>query len=346
MEIESIILRLLKDRKSRAIIFITLIVSLTITIIYIFLKAKEDTKFILDERNIFLLAGFLTILVVMMMLYLQGTFKDRNIESDRDPRFDDKIMKELYYLTREQSERLRHEFHELNERISIKLNEFGQLNSIEFTDSDKAKLLYIIESKIEKTIADRVITSFEENYAKSAFLKSTYQEILSDLKTIQQRLYREISKLSLRANLNLAIGSATTIVAILILYLTVGSHTPNFDSISHSLSFFIPRISIVVFIEIFSFFFLKLYRTNLSDIKYYQNEMTNVEFKLLALKSAFAKDDLDSIKNVIANFSTIERNFILKKGESTVEVEKSKIDLTSENSWKEIVKEALKLKQI
>jgi uncharacterized protein YuzE len=345
MERESIISKLLKDRKYRAVIFTALIVQLTVTIIYIFLKAKEDTKFILDERNIFLLAGFLAILVVMMMLYLQGTFKDRNIESDRDPRFDDKIMKELYYMTREQSERLRHEFQELNERISIKLNEFGQLNSIEFTDSDKAKLLNIIESKIEKTIADRVISSFEENYAKSAFLKSTYQEILSDLKTIQQRLYREISKLSLRANLNLAIGSATTIVAILILYLTVGSHTPNFDSISHSLSFFIPRISIVVFIEIFSFFFLKLYRTNLSDIKYYQNEMTNVEFKLLALKSAFAKDDLDSIKNVIANFSTIERNFILKKGESTVEVEKSKIDLASENSWKEIVKEALKLKQ-
>jgi uncharacterized protein YuzE len=345
MEKESIISRVLKDRKYRTVIFAALIIQLTVTAIYIFLKSKEDTKFILDESNIFLLAGFLAILVVIMMLYLQGTFKDRTIESDRDPRFDDKVMKELYYMTREQSERLRHEFKELNERISIKLNEFGQLNSIEFTDSDKAKLLNIIESKIEKTIADRVISSFEENYAKSAFLKSTYQEILSDLKTIQQRLYREISKLSLRANLNLAIGSATTIVAILILYLTVGSHTPNFDSIGHSLSFFIPRISIVVFIEIFSFFFLKLYRTNLSDIKYYQNEMTNVEFKLLALKSAFAKDDLDSIKSVINNFSTIERNFILKKGESTVEVEKSKIDLASENSWKEIVKEALKLKQ-
>jgi chorismate mutase len=299
----------------------------------------------LDEKIVFLLAVFFAILIITMMFYLQGTIKEKNLESEKDPRFDDKVMKELYYMTREQGDRLRHEFQELNERISNKLNELGQLNSIEFTDSDKAKLLNIIESKIEKTIADRVISSFEENYAKSAFLKSTFQEILSDLKIIQQRLYREISKLSLRANLNLAIGSATTIVAILILYLTVGSHTSNFDSISHSMSFFIPRISIVVFIEIFSFFFLKLYRTNLSDIKYYQNEMTNVEFKLLALKSAFAKDDLDSIKSVITNFSTIERNFILKKGESTVEVEKSKIDLASENSWKEIVKEALKLKQ-
>ena len=345
MEKESIISRILKERKYRAVVFIALIIQLTVTVSYIFMKSKKDTKFILDESNIFLLAGFLAILVVMMLLYLQGTIKDRTVESDRDLGFDDKAMKELYYMTREQSERLRLEFHELNKRINTKLNEFGQLNSIEFTDSDKAKLLNIIENKIEKTIADRVISSFEENYAKSAFLKSTYQEILSDLKIIQQRLYKEISKLSLRANLNLAIGSATTIVAILILYLTVGSHTQNFDSISHSLSFFIPRISIVVFIEIFSFFFLKLYRTNLSDIKYYQNEMTNVEFKLLALKSAFAKDDLDSIKNVINNFSAIERNFILKKGESTVEIEKSRIDLDSENSWKEIVKEALKLKQ-
>lgn len=344
MEKEPIITRIFREKKYRSVVIAVLIIQLLVTIVYIFLKSKEDEKFILDERNIFLLAGFLAILIVLMLLYLQGTIRDKIMEPERDFRYDDKVMKELYYLTREQSERLRFQFQELNERISIKLNELGQLNSIEFTDSDKTKLLNIIESKIEKTIADRVISSFEENYAKSAFLKSTYQEILSNLKTIQQRLYMEISKLSLRANLNLAIGSATTIVAILILYLTVGSQTPNFDSISNSLSFFIPRISIVIFIEIFSFFFLKLYRTNLSDIKYYQNEMTNVEFKLLALKSAFAKDDLDSIKSVIINFSTIERNFILKKGESTVEVEKSKIDLDSENSWKEIVKEALKLK--
>ncbi|WP_444666889.1 hypothetical protein [Flavobacterium columnare] len=344
MEKDSFILKVLKNRKYRTLIFSALIIELTVTVIYIFLKSKEDTKFILDSNNIFLLTGFLTILVLLMVLYLQGASKDKTLETERDYGFDDKIMKELYYMTREQSERLRHEFHELNERISVKLNEVGQLNSIEFTDSDKAKLLHIIENKIEKTIADRVISSFEENYAKSAFLKNTYQEILADLKSIQHRLYREISKLSLRANLNLAIGSATTIVAILILYLTVGSHTPSFDSVGNSLSFFIPRISIVVFIEIFSFFFLKLYRTNLNDIKYYQNEMTNAEFKLLALKSAFAKDDLDSIKSVIKEFSSIERNFILKKGESTVEIEKTRIDLDSENSWKELVKEALKMK--
>lgn len=344
MEKDSFILKVLKNRKYRTLIFSALIIELIVTVIYIFLKSKEDTKFILDSNNIFLLTGFLAILVLLMVLYLQGASKDKTVETERDYGFDDKIMKELYYMTRQESERLRHEFHDLNKRISVKLNELGQLNSIEFTDSDKAKLLHIIESKIEKTIADRVISSFEENYAKSAFLKNTYQEILADLKSIQHRLYREISKLSLRGNLNLAIGSATTIVAILILYLTVGNHTPSFDSVGNSLSFFIPRISIVIFIEIFSFFFLKLYRTNLNDIKYYQNEMTNAEFKLLALKSAFAKDDLDSIKSVIKEFSSIERNFILKKGESTVEIEKTRIDLDSENSWKELVKEALKLK--
>lgn len=342
--LEALILEILKNRKYRKVILVLLIFLLSLSFIYITIEVKEDKKFMLDENNILFFVGLLVLLVSLMLLYLQGASKDRTTEPEKNQIFDNNEMREIYYITKKQNDKLRQELHYLSEQINSKLNDLGQLNSIEFTDSDKIKLLNIIEHKIEKTIADKVISSFEKNYAKSAFLKSTYQEILSDLNTIQHRLYREITKLSLRANLNLAIGSATTIVAIMILYLTVGNYTPNLESISQALSFFIPRISIVIFIEIFSFFFLKLYRTNLSDIKYYQNEMTNVEFKLLALKSAFAKDDLDSIKNVINNFSTIERNFILRKGESTVEIEKNKIDLDSENSWKEVVKEALKLK--
>ena len=41
-----------------------------------------------------------------------------------------------------------------------------------------------------------------------------------------------------------------------------------------------------IFIEVFSFFFLKLYKSGLADILYYQNELTNLESKFLALELA------------------------------------------------------------
>lgn len=346
MEKESIIKKILTDRKYRLILFLVLTIQLAITLTYILIKTKQDSGFIADESTFLLLTGFLVILTSMMVLYLQGSKSKNENTNERDyNRIDDRMLREVYMMSREQNEKLRYEFRKLNERIESKLGEIGEINSIELTDNDKAKLLEIIENKIEKNVADKVISSFEENYAQSAFLKQNYRELLSDLEQIHHRLYREISKLSLRGNLNLAIGSATTIFAILILYLTVIDKTLNFTTINDSLSFFIPRVSIVVFIEIFSFFFLKLYKTNLSDIKYYQNEITNAEFKILALKSAFAKDDPESIRKVIDEFATVERNFILKKGESTVEIEKNRLENESNNSWKELIKETLKMKK-
>ncbi|MBI5525005.1 MAG: hypothetical protein HY897_01580 [Deltaproteobacteria bacterium] len=43
-----------------------------------------------------------------------------------------------------------------------------------------------------------------------------------------------------------------------------------------ALSHYVPRITTVTFIEVFAFFFLKLYRASLIEIKFYQNELTSL----------------------------------------------------------------------
>ena len=90
----------------------------------------------------------------------------------------------------------------------------------------------------------------------------------------------EVSALSRRGNLNLSLGIATTIIGLIIL----GYFVLEIDSIPEDkmafIAHFIPRLSLVVLIEVFAYFFLKLYKSSLSEIKYFQNEMTNAEAKV------------------------------------------------------------------
>ena len=80
------------------------------------------------------------------------------------------------------------------------------------------------------------------------------------------------------------------------------------------------------FIELFAYFFLRLYKSGLIDIKFYQNELTNIDMKSASLLSALVTEDKEIIKLVSTELSRTERNFVLKKDESTVDLEKAKIE--------------------
>lgn len=117
----------------------------------------------------------------------------------------------------------------------------------------------------------------------------------------------------------------TTLIGIIILGISIiqkNSFSTTLDLLSH----YIPRLSTVILIEIFAFFFLNLYRKNLDEIKYFQNELSNLSFKISSLKSALILEDKDCASKIIGEFSKVERNFILKKDETTEKLEIDKIE--------------------
>lgn len=95
---------------------------------------------------------------------------------------------------------------------------------------------------------------------------------------------------------------------------------------------FIPRISMVVLIEIFAYFFLRLYSASLTETKYYQNELTNIDAQYLALQSATNIADAKLVGEVISLLAKTERNFVLQKGQSTVDVERSRLSTEQRNT--------------
>jgi hypothetical protein len=140
-------------------------------------------------------------------------------------------------------------------------------------------------------------------------------------------LEQEVAALSRRGNLNLVIGGITTLVAVgLLIFLVAAQPADARLSIAEQGLHYLPRLSIAIFIELFSFFFLRLYRAGLEDIKFFQNELTNVETKYAALEAALAHQDGALSRQVISLVAKTERNFVLKKGESTVDLERLKAE--------------------
>jgi len=97
-----------------------------------------------------------------------------------------------------------------------------------------------------------------------------------------------------------------------------------------------PRLSLVLIIEIIAFFFLKLYAKALGELRYVQNEMTNIESKLLATNISLASNNQEFIRRSIDTLLATERNFVIEKGQTTIEIEKEKIELDSIRSTLDI----------
>ncbi|PMD97668.1 hypothetical protein BWI97_08650 [Siphonobacter sp. BAB-5405] len=188
--------------------------------------------------------------------------------------------------------------------------------------------------KIKGEIDDSFIESLKKHISEDLINVKTksYNRIYISLDEIKLRIRNEIYKLDRRANSNLAIGVIITMMALSLLWFyTNNINLNNPDKISVAFSF-LPRLSLVVFVEIFAYFFLRLYKISLNDIKYYQNELTSVEMKLTALELAIAYGEKKDISNILNDFSKAERNFILKKGETTLDIEKSKVDKENNNA--------------
>ena len=169
----------------------------------------------------------------------------------------------------------------------------------EFSDED--------EQEIKPQLFVNELDAFKAKYIEQSTHDLEYAHLFEELYKLESKFKSQIERLINNSNLNLIIGISTTSIAIIILGVAIFQDR-LFQSYFEVLAFFIPRVSTVIFVEIFSFFFLKLYKQNLAEIKYFQNEITNLNFKISSLKTAIKLSDKDIIGDVVKSFSQTERN--------------------------------------
>jgi hypothetical protein len=218
------------------------------------------------------------------------------------------------------------------DRLSTELKELKsyftqQQIGLGIDDKTREDILQALKKELAAATGNQLLVAIEEKYAPAVIRQTEYNRLLGDFDALKERLNIEVQSLNRRANSNLAFGSVLTFVAMAGLTYVVLKAEVNYQDVTSVLHYYIPRLSFVIFIEVFAYFFLKLYKSNLSDTKYYQNELTNIESKIISLKSALLNQDKSAAKAIIIELSKTERNFVLKKGESTVDLEKAKLDV-------------------
>lgn len=195
-----------------------------------------------------------------------------------------------------------------------------------FTIEQKEKIVDAIRSGITNEVIDKFREIGNEELKK----KTRYDAIAENFNKTERRIENEIKALNKKSNVNLTIGVITTASAVIFLFYVSLNLAHTFTDWLSFISYFIPRLTLVIFIEVFSFYFLKLYKTNLNEIQYYQNEMTDIEFKIVSLKSALLGQDEEFLKQLLSEVIKIDHNKIIKKDETTIEIEKYRAE--NENS--------------
>jgi len=207
----------------------------------------------------------------------------------------------------------------------------GQKEDGPLSESERELIVSEIKANILSESSSSVLKEIEEKYSNDFKFQSQVSNIQEQLENTRFRLRRELEALGRRGNVNLVIGVLTTVAAVGILTTTILD--PSIKLTSDTLvTHFAPRLTLSLFVEIFSFFFLKLYKAGLGEIKYFQNELTNIELKFVSLESALRSQNEEVIAKVVVEFSKTERNFVLEKGQSTVELERSKMDTDNTNN--------------
>ncbi|MHA6196577.1 hypothetical protein ACX3YG_19645 [Pseudomonas wadenswilerensis] len=166
------------------------------------------------------------------------------------------------------------------------------------------------------------------------------------------RIRAEIHRCGFRSIIYLASGVFLAILGILALagfvfpnafgiYSQFFNTAPEVGSSDYATAIhYLPKFSFIISIEILAYFFLRLHKSNLVEAKYYQNELTNLEARYLSLVAALHIERAETSHKVISSLVETERNHILEKGQTTIELKKIEME---KNQFVEITKSLISL---
>ena len=238
---------------------------------------------------------------MFLYLYLRGDigfpFLERIIEVDPD-------SKVLNRDAEMQLSEMRSDIMSLREHLQRKPSLLDQLSQ-----KERDAFVGELKDQLQGVVAEDIVQKIELKYSTKIAEDAHINQIRRDINQSKGRLAEEVRSLSRRNSLNLSIGAVTTGLAVAMLaYLVLGANKQTFSNVPDLLAHFIPRVSIAAFIQVFSFFFLKLYKTGLQEIKYFQNELTNIEMKGLAIEASLLTGYPTATDKIIPQLVNVDRN--------------------------------------
>ncbi|MAT16791.1 MAG: hypothetical protein CMJ46_16150 [Planctomyces sp.] len=163
----------------------------------------------------------------------------------------------------------------------------------------------------------------KQTSVRNDLMKQAAGDVGAHLSFLMNQITSEKEDTKTRAKVNISLGfvvSATGMICLIVLMFLSNSEPSEVERVST----YLTRGSFIVFTQVFGFFFLRMYKASLDEIKYFQNEITNLAMQYTALTIAEETGDSEILHDVIMVFAEAERNFKLRSGESTVDLERAK----------------------
>jgi hypothetical protein len=157
-------------------------------------------------------------------------------------------------------------------------------------------------ANLRTAITDEVVTLVEQRLAALSLTRARLQELRSTFANAYTRLAEALSEINRRGTLNLFFGGVITSLGAVGLGYMVFTAPPLAD-LTGVLTHYLPRLSTIVFIEVFAFFFLRLYKSTLADTNYYQSELTYLASIDIALQAAMKTEDPNVMAAVISQLA-------------------------------------------
>jgi hypothetical protein len=206
-----------------------------------------------------------------------------------------------------------------------------------------------------KTIVELDFNGEDVENLKKKSIEAVAHEISSDVKdklvrdwisdyhwelqnTSMLRMQAQLIAIESRATRALTLGTTFCLAGALFLalfaltpsWLDRDSNTPLLEnSWLEFAKYHLPKLSLVVTLEFIGFFFLKIFSSTLADVKYTHNEMTNLESKIISILWSVNQSDDKSFRDSVSKLAQTERNFIIRKGETTADLERERIAMQS-----------------
>ncbi|OUI98844.1 hypothetical protein [Acetobacter sp. DsW_54] len=233
----------------------------------------------------------------------------------------DKIKKEIKNIRKSE---------DINE-INRKIQEITSRCDLLKYENRKRDIENKLEIELKYEIKKNTYKIVEEKFRKQLEGKTKISIIKENKSLIIDGIFKTIKFMQATAMRNILIGLFFSIFGLIFIIVSISN--PDIFAINYVTSHdnlnivrYIQRSSIVLCSEIIAFFFFKGYRSSLNEIKYFQNEITNVTIMFSALEVAVFSNDLNLINSICEKISNVERNFILKKGETTISLKGQEID--------------------
>jgi hypothetical protein len=165
-----------------------------------------------------------------------------------------------------------------------------------------------MSAKVDELTTDLLLEKMDERFGTATNYKAYAQLLGTRIDDSKHALSNELNHARKNAAINLVVGIFFSIVASVTLVYTLLAHDPLPVTRQGDLYSYIPQLILSLFIAFFSFFFIRLYRKNMQNIRHLTNELTSVGLKILSLNTAVFLNDKSMIKAAIEELHKTERS--------------------------------------